>query len=925
MFGFHALARSGLMVAVLLGLCAGAVTPSVVHADTNLRLGGTARIAYANGDGVRLRAYPGQEAPEIRTIPEGTVVDVIDGPASAADGSLWYQVSVDDEYGYISEAFLADEASESGDQTIPEESTSDESVAADEGAVSPPIPDGIPATIVGTSGEGARCRVAANADADVIALVPEGAAVSVTGDAVDNWRPVICEEKAGFISADFVAIIDPNNPVTEEATEIATEEVTEESTEAVTEEATEEITEEATEEITEEATEVVTEVVTEEPTEEATDEATGEPTEEATDEATDEPTGEATESPTGEATESPTGEATESPTGEATESPTGTSTEEATGEATETPAEEATGEATGTSTEEATSAPAASETPTEEAALGTPVLSGTGIVLATNGGGVNCRAEASASSAVVAVLAEGSIVQVRGNASDGWLPIVCDGADGYAASEFILLDRRGAAPQSTSASTSSGAISGKAVISGTNGDGLKCRAEASNSGSVITVLREGNAVSLRSGSTGSWQAVTCSGRAGFAAKQYLTYGNITTAGVVEMASTSSTGSAVVSGTNGDGLRCRASASFSAAVLMVISEGKTVTLKGKASSGFQPILCGSKKGYVAVDYLSYVTKTGSTSGQSSTTTSKAAKVSGTGGTGVRLRSRASTSSSIIAVVPEGATVGLRSGSTGDWTAVSYKGSNGFIYSSYLKASSGSTSSADTTGDATSSGLKSGNRAKTSANVNLRYGAKTSAGIAAVVPSGTVVLITGSVSGGFYPVDWDGLEGYIHGDYLNKSNAALSDRNGSTSGGSTSGGSTTGGSTSGGGGGVSTGSSSIVDFAMQYLGYPYVWATHGPSSFDCSGFTYWVVKNVLGRDIGAGLFTQASAGQTIAQGNLQPGDLVFFQNTYTWGLSHVGIYIGGGKFIHAQNESTGVVISELGSSYYASRWYGAVRLT
>jgi cell wall-associated NlpC family hydrolase len=113
-------------------------------------------------------------------------------------------------------------------------------------------------------------------------------------------------------------------------------------------------------------------------------------------------------------------------------------------------------------------------------------------------------------------------------------------------------------------------------------------------------------------------------------------------------------------------------------------------------------------------------------------------------------------------------------------------------------------------------------------------------------------------------------------------------------------------------------------MQYLGYPYVWATHGPSSFDCSGFTYWVVLNTLGIDIGTGLETQIAAGAPVSQSDLQPGDLVFFQNTFEWGLSHVGIYIGNGQFIHAENESTGVVISDLSSSYYSSHWYGAVRL-
>ena len=85
------------------------------------------------------------------------------------------------------------------------------------------------------------------------------------------------------------------------------------------------------------------------------------------------------------------------------------------------------------------------------------------------------------------------------------------------------------------------------------------------------------------------------------------------------------------------------------------------------------------------------------------------------------------------------------------------------------------------------------------------------------------------------------------------------------------------------------------------------------------------NTLGIDITYGTSYQINYGSSVSRNSLQPGDLVFFQNTYTWGLSHVGIYIGNGKFIHAENETTGVVISDLGSTYYSSRWYGARRLT
>ncbi|MDP9365523.1 MAG: C40 family peptidase [Chloroflexota bacterium] len=130
--------------------------------------------------------------------------------------------------------------------------------------------------------------------------------------------------------------------------------------------------------------------------------------------------------------------------------------------------------------------------------------------------------------------------------------------------------------------------------------------------------------------------------------------------------------------------------------------------------------------------------------------------------------------------------------------------------------------------------------------------------------------------------------------------------------------------GGGGGGGGSGQAIADFAMGFVGYPYVYAGASPSGFDCSGFTMYVVGQTLGIDITHDMFTQVSMGTPVDMGSLQPGDLVFFQNTFQPGLSHAGIYVGGGQFVHAENESTGVKVSDINSDYYASRWYGAVRL-
>jgi cell wall-associated NlpC family hydrolase len=119
--------------------------------------------------------------------------------------------------------------------------------------------------------------------------------------------------------------------------------------------------------------------------------------------------------------------------------------------------------------------------------------------------------------------------------------------------------------------------------------------------------------------------------------------------------------------------------------------------------------------------------------------------------------------------------------------------------------------------------------------------------------------------------------------------------------------------------------LVRQATRYVGYPYLLAGVSPATgFDCSGFTWYIVHETLGADIGRSVGEQWSAGRVIPGDSLQPGDLVFFADTWGPGLTHVGIYIGSGQFIHAENEMTGVVISDLGGDYYASHYAGAVRI-
>jgi cell wall-associated NlpC family hydrolase len=119
--------------------------------------------------------------------------------------------------------------------------------------------------------------------------------------------------------------------------------------------------------------------------------------------------------------------------------------------------------------------------------------------------------------------------------------------------------------------------------------------------------------------------------------------------------------------------------------------------------------------------------------------------------------------------------------------------------------------------------------------------------------------------------------------------------------------------------------IVSIAMSYLGYPYVAGGASPSGFDCSGFTQYVVGMATGIWISHAVEAQPySAGAWVDYGNWQPGDLIFFQNTYRAGISHAAIYIGDGQIVHAENEGSGVTIDSIYSDYYAPRYWGAIRI-
>ena len=120
------------------------------------------------------------------------------------------------------------------------------------------------------------------------------------------------------------------------------------------------------------------------------------------------------------------------------------------------------------------------------------------------------------------------------------------------------------------------------------------------------------------------------------------------------------------------------------------------------------------------------------------------------------------------------------------------------------------------------------------------------------------------------------------------------------------------------------SDLVLNAMGMMGIPYKWGGATPEAgFDCSGFVQFVFRQATGVILPRSSFDQVRHGISVARDELEPGDLVFF-NTLRAPFSHVGIYIGENRFIHAPSRGKTVEIVDLTNSYWQKRYNGARRL-
>jgi len=489
---------------------------------------------------------------------------------------------------------------------------------------------------------------------------------------------------------------------------------------------------------------------------------------------------------------------------------------------------------------------------------------------------VNIRTGAGTSNSIIATVPAGTKL-ISGGQTNGWYKVVYNGTVGYVSGDYV-----------TPSNTVSGSFGTGTVVA----TAVNLRAGAGTNTAVLTTLNKGAQMSVI-GVSGEWYQVNYNGTTGYINSAYV--GLSGSAAPAPSQGGSTTPASGTSGTvKGNYVRMRSGPGTSYSILGTYNNGTALTILG-TESGWTKVSIGGVTGYIRSDYVA----AGAAPSNPST------PATGTGyinGIGVRMRAGASTTSQILGTYNTGTAMTV-TGSSGNWYAVTYNGRNGYVCKDYMTMTQ--PSQGGTTPAAGTPGTVKGNY------VRLRSGAGTNYSILGTYNNGTPLTITGT-SGSWTAVTINGKSGYMSSMYVSAGTAPAANSLTSTNAAAPAGGNT-----------ASTTGAVIVETAKKYLGYPYVYGGMSPAGFDCSGFVNYVYKLN-----GYSMNRVASAiyynnGTYVEKANLQPGDLVFFSNSSEY-VGHVGIYIGGNQFIHASSSRTGVIISDLTSSYYIQHYVGAKRI-
>ena len=272
--------------------------------------------------------------------------------------------------------------------------------------------------------------------------------------------------------------------------------------------------------------------------------------------------------------------------------------------------------------------------------------------------------------------------------------------------------------------------------------------------------------------------------------------------------------------------------------------------------------------------------------------------------LRVRAAGSTSSAILARLKTGTLVDVLAPAENGWYKISHNGVTGYVSADYLVVTEDAPSQ-DIPAEAPAPAVEEvPAQAETPAedaqplvvrvtasSLNIRSGPDTSYAKAGKLSAGRTVEVLEEANG-WYKIDG----GYISAEYTVKVDPSA----------------------------VSKGQE-IVDYAMQFVGYPYVYGGSTPKGFDCSGFTKYVYAQ-FGYSLNRSAANQLDDGTSVSMSELQPGDLVLFKKAGTGSkrASHVGLYIGDGQFVHASTSKVGVIVSHMTDAYYTSGFVGGRRI-
>ncbi|HHI3614328.1 TPA: SH3 domain-containing protein [Bacillus anthracis] len=520
---------------------------------------------------------------------------------------------------------------------------------------------------------------------------------------------------------------------------------------------------------------------------------------------------------------------------------------------------------------------------------------------------LHVRAGSSTSHDIISRVYNGQSLNVIGE-ENGWYKININGKTGFVSGEFVSKN-----------GTSNSNVSTTGGKNKVTADVLRVRTAPNTSSSVSGRVYEGQTLNVI-GQENGWVKINHNGQVGYVSGEFVS-GVSSNAGSSNSNTNNNNQESVkpASGNytvNVSSLRVRTGPSTSHTTVGSVTKGQVVQVVGEVQDWFKINYAG-QTAYVSKDY---VTKGGSsdnvTQGNNQNNNQNNNVTVQTGGTYVvnatslRVRTGPATYHSVIGGVLNGTTLNVI-GSEGSWFKVNYQGKTGYVSSEFMKFVKGGTTTPEQPKQPEQPNQGAiGDYYINASALNVRSGEGTNYRIIGALPQGQKVQVI-SENSGWSKINYNGQTGYIRTRYLSKTpvggavdnnkpnNNQNNNQNNNNNTGNNSG-----------------NSSSILAYAKGMQGVPYIWGGTSANGVDCSGYIYHVFKK-----FGHNISRQSVAGYwgSLPQtSNLQPGDLIYFQNTYKSGPSHMGIYLGGGSFIQAGDK--GVAIASLSNSYWKSHFLG-----